>query len=50
MILCNVGAIDISELLLYISAVEHARILILSSYVFMASINTINKYCHAWMT
>ena len=33
---------------LFISALKHACILILSSYV-LASINTVYKYCHAWV-
>ena len=48
-ILCNVEEIKIFEHELFISALEHARILILNSYVLHASINTIYKYCHAWV-
>ena len=46
---CNVGEVYIFEHGLYISALEHARMLILSEYVLLASINTIYIYCHAWM-
>ena len=48
-ILCNFGYVYILEHGLYISALEHARLLILSSYVLLASLNTIHKYCHAWV-
>ena len=33
----------------YISALEHVRMLILSSYVFLACINAIYKYGHPWV-
>ena len=33
----------------YISALEHIRMLILSSYVLLACINPIYKYGHAWV-
>ena len=49
LILCNVGEVYIFEHGLYISACENARKLILSDYVLPASVNTIYKYCHAWM-
>ena len=32
-----------------ISALEHVRMPKLSSYVILACINTIYKYCHAWV-
>ena len=47
MILCNVGEVYIFEHGVYIAALEHARMLILSNYVILAMINTIYKYCHA---
>ena len=34
---------------IYISALEHARMLKLSSYFLLGSINTAYKYCHAWI-
>ena len=40
-ILCNVGEADIFERGRYISALGHVRMLTLSSYVLVASINTI---------
>ena len=40
--LCNVGEVYIFEHGLYISALEHARMLILSNYVLLASNN--NNY------
>ena len=41
----NVGEVYNFEHGLYISPLKHARLLILSSYVLLASINTIYKYC-----
>ena len=49
LILCNVGEVYIFEHGRYISALEHTRMLILSSYILLACINTICKYYHAWM-
>ena len=46
-ILCNVGEVYIIEHGLHILALEHAGMLIFSKCVLLASINTINKYCHA---
>ena len=37
------------ELGCYISALEHVRMLILSSNVILACINAIYKYGHAWV-
>ena len=34
----------------YISALEHVRMLILSSYILLACINAIYKYGHAWVS
>ena len=48
-ILCNVGQVYIFEHRLYISALEHARMLMLSDYILLASINTIYTCCHAWV-
>ena len=42
--MCNVGKVYIFEHRLYVSALEHARTLILSNYVLLASIQTINIY------
>ena len=36
---CNVGEVHIFELECYISALGHARVLILSNYVLLACIN-----------
>ena len=47
MILCSVGEVVIFEHGCYILALEHTKILILSSYVLLTGINTINKYGHA---
>ena len=41
MILCNVGEVYIFEHGCYISALEHARMLILTSYVLLACTNNI---------
>ena len=49
MILRNVGDVIIFEHGRYISALEHTRMLILSSYVLPACINTIYKYGQAWV-
>ena len=49
MILCNVGEVIIFEHWRYISALEHIRMIISSSYVLLACINTINKYGHVWV-
>ena len=48
-ILCNEGEIYIFEHGLYISALEHVRMLILRSYLLLGYINTVWKYCHTWM-
>ena len=49
MILCSVDEVIIFEHGCYISALEHIRMLILSSYILLACINTIYKYGHAWV-
>ena len=46
-ILCSVGEVIIFRYLGYISALKHIRMLILSSYVLLACINTIYEYGHA---
>ena len=43
MILCNAGVAYILEHGCYISALEYVRMLILSTYVLLASINTTDK-------
>ena len=48
-ILYSVGEVIIFEHGCYISALEYVRMLILSSYVLLACINTIYKYGHAWV-
>ena len=45
-ILCSVGEVIIFEHGCYISALEHVRMLILSSYVLLACINAVYKYSH----
>ena len=47
MILHNVEKVYIPEHVHHISALTHARALILSKNVLVKSINAINKYCHA---
>ena len=49
-ILYHVGEVNIFEHGLYISTLEHARMVIglLSNYVVLESVNTIYKYCYAW--
>ena len=49
MILCSVGEVIVFEHGCYISALEHIRMLILSSYVLLECINTIYKYGHTWV-
>ena len=49
MILCSVDEVIIFEHGCYISALEHIRMLILSSYILLACINTIYKYGHTWV-
>ena len=46
---CSVGDVIIFEHGCYISALEHIRMLILSSYVLLAYISTIYQYGHAWV-
>ena len=47
MVLCNVGIIYILEFAHYISALEHIGMIILGTYVLLASINTvINNIAH----
>ena len=48
-ILRGVGEVIIVEHGCYISALEHVRRLILSSYVLLECINTMYKYGHAWV-
>ena len=48
-ILCSVGELIIFEHGRYISALEHIRTVIFSSYVFQACINIIYKYGKAWV-
>ena len=48
-ILYHVGEVNIFEHGLYISTLEHARMVILSNYVVLESVNTIYKYCSAWV-
>ena len=48
-ILFNVEEVIILKHRCYISASEHTRMLILSSYVLLACINKIYKYGHAWV-
>ena len=48
-ILCNVGEVIIFEHGRYISAFEHIRMVIFSSNVLLACINTIYKHGHAWV-
>ena len=43
----NVGDVYIFNQGLYISALEHARTLILGKYILLVSINTVNKYYYA---
>ena len=45
----SVGEVIIFEHGRYISALEHIRMLIFSSYVLLACINTIYKHGHAWV-
>ena len=47
--MCSVGKVIVFEHGCYISALEHIRILILSSCVLLACINTIYKYGQAWV-
>ena len=49
MVLFSVGEVIISEHGCYISALEHIRMLKLSSYVLPSCINTIYKYGQAWV-
>ena len=48
-ILCSVEEVIIFEHGCYISTLEHIMMLILSSYVLLACINTMYKYGHAWV-
>ena len=48
MILCSEGEV-IFEHGCFILALEHVRMLTLSSYVHLACINPIYKYGHAWV-
>ena len=49
LIVCSVEEVIIFKHLCYISALEHIRMLILSSYVLLACINKIYKYGHTWV-
>ena len=49
MILCCVGEVITFEHVRYISALEHTRMLIFSSYVLLECINAIYKYDHTWV-
>ena len=48
-ILCSVGKVIIFEHGCHISALKQVRMLILSSYVLLASINPIYKYSIFWL-
>ena len=50
LILCSVGEVIIFEHGCYISALEHVRMLILSSYVLLSFKKAIYKYGHAWVS
>ena len=47
--MCSVGEVINFEHGCYISALEHVRMLILSSHVVLACINPVYKYGHAWV-
>ena len=49
MILRKVGEVHIFKHRLYISALEQAKVVILSKYVLLGVINTIYKHFHAWV-
>ena len=50
LILCSVEVVIIFKHGCYISALEQARMLILSSYVLLACVKAIYKYGYAWLT
>ena len=46
MILGKVGEVHVFKHMLYITALEQARVWILGKYVLLGLKNTINKHCH----